>query len=117
MADISIKNRLIDGFIDDVDFDNGFVYYNQITFEGAKQLMEKLQNQSSPEYHCFVNAVNSASEEARDTLLQKLVSSVKIKHTLFKVCCQWKERISANTASTFGEGHNPIRQLQSLIIH
>ena len=36
VADISVKNRLIDGFIDDVDFDNGFVYYNQITFEGTK---------------------------------------------------------------------------------
>ena len=40
------KNRL-EAFVEDIDFDFGFVYYNKILFEGAAELMNELSNKTS----------------------------------------------------------------------
>lgn len=64
---MQITNRMThSGYIDDVDFDNGFVYYNQIIFEGAEVLMNKLRNHSSAEYDLFAEAISSPDESYKD---------------------------------------------------
>jgi hypothetical protein len=44
---IVVENRILDGYIIDVDADFGFVYYTKITFKGAKEIMTQLSDKNS----------------------------------------------------------------------
>jgi len=47
---IPCQNRIMDGYVDDIDSDFGFVYYTKITFSGADELMKDLTDKKSSLY-------------------------------------------------------------------
>jgi len=48
-----VTDKLVDGFIDDIYSDLDFMYYNKITFTGAKELMNSLKEEDSKKYKQF----------------------------------------------------------------
>jgi hypothetical protein len=49
-----VDDLVVDGYVEDIDSDFGFLYYKMVTFEGAGKLMVELQETNSDTYKEFL---------------------------------------------------------------